>query len=191
MLQNSVGRIVAGLGSVAAHAALLTWLALPLPLAHLPAQQVIDVELVSPAQPLPAPERNVAKNGAAQHVRAPATSRPFAAPVFSSSRVVEHATPILTAVTQPVYDAAYLHNPPPAYPEAARFKGLEGEVLLDVAVTTSGQAGEVAIARSSGYGVLDKAASEAIRQWRFIPARRGAELVEAKVGIPISFRLDE
>lgn len=100
------------------------------------------------------------------------------------------ATEKNAAVTEPKFDAAYLRNPPPVYPQRARKRGAEGKVMLEVAVTREGDAHEVFIARSSGHDLLDEAARNAVQRWRFIPARRGSELVAATVIVPVEFRLN-
>ncbi|MCX8099735.1 MAG: TonB family protein [Geminicoccaceae bacterium] len=82
-------------------------------------------------------------------------------------------------------------NPLPRYPTAARRRGIEGTVTLDVLVSAEGLPERVAIARSSGSGLLDEAALEAVRRWRFRPARRGTEAVEGRVTVPVTFRLIE
>lgn len=77
----------------------------------------------------------------------------------------------------------------PTYPWEARRNRWQGTVLLAVTVSPSGRPIAIDIARSSGYGVLDEAAVEAVRQWRFVPARRNGVAVEDRVAVPITFRL--
>lgn len=99
------------------------------------------------------------------------------------------ATDKVAARTDPVFDAAYLQNPPPVYPSSARRSGVQGKVLLTVNVTAAGTAGNVSVASSSGHSLLDTAAMEAVRRWKFVPAKRGSEIVEAKVLVPVEFKL--
>jgi protein TonB len=47
----------------------------------------------------------------------------------------------------------------------------------------------IEIRTSSGSGRLDEAALEAVRRWKFVPARRGDEAVEAWVLVPVAFSL--
>ena len=61
--------------------------------------------------------------------------------------------------------------------------------MLRVFVTPEGTAGEVRIQSSSGSPLFDEAALEAVRQWRFVPARQGDNAVAAWVQVPIVFRL--
>lgn len=95
-----------------------------------------------------------------------------------------------TSVTPPVYEADYLSNPPPSYPRLSRRLREEGEVELRVRVSPAGQPVVVELARSSGSGRLDEAALRAVRDWRFEPARRGGQAVEAWVRVPILFKLE-
>ena len=59
-----------------------------------------------------------------------------------------------------------------------------GRVVLDVEVLASGEAGVVRVEESSGYDILDQAALESVKRWRFVPARRNGEPVPASVRIP-------
>jgi periplasmic protein TonB len=90
----------------------------------------------------------------------------------------------------PAFNAAYLRNPAPRYPPAARRSGEQGTVTLRVLVTPEGLPARVTVEKSSGSGHLDNAALEAVKGWRFTPARRGSEAVEGWVLVPIVFRLE-
>jgi len=87
----------------------------------------------------------------------------------------------------PVFHADYLDNPPPNYPQASRRLGERGRVLLRVFVSVEGRAERIEVWNSSGYERLDQAASQAVTAWRFVPARRGNEVIAAWVLIPVSF----
>jgi protein TonB len=94
------------------------------------------------------------------------------------------------AVTPPSFNAAYLRNPVPRYPASARRSGTQGTVTLRVQVTREGLAARVDVEKSSGSPHLDAAALEAVKAWRFVPARQGADPVESRVLVPIVFRLE-
>jgi protein TonB len=85
--------------------------------------------------------------------------------------------------------ARYRDTPKPIYPESARQQGREGRVLLRVLVDDQGRAKAVEINKSSGDDSLDRAAGEAIKRWRFIPAHYGDKAVESWIRIPVDFRL--
>lgn len=93
-------------------------------------------------------------------------------------------------VVAPRFDAAYLNNPRPEYPRIARRLGEQGQVLLSVFVDAAGRPEKVEIRSSSGHPRLDQAALEAVRKWRFVPARRGDRPIGAWVLVPISFVLE-
>ena len=85
----------------------------------------------------------------------------------------------------------FSHAPPPDYPASARADGKEGRVLLRVLVDEEGKSKIVEINDSSGSRVLDQAAAEAIKRWRFLPARYGGTAMASWVKIPVDFRLTE
>lgn len=59
----------------------------------------------------------------------------------------------------------------PAYPDDARQDGFTGTVGVKIEVLENGQTGEVRLARSSGRESVDEAALQAVRKWRFVPAK--------------------
>jgi periplasmic protein TonB len=77
----------------------------------------------------------------------------------------------------------------PAYPSSARSLGIQGTTLLHVLVSDSGRVAEVVVKQSAGHPDLDRAAADAVRRWRFEPARRGSDPVEMWVQLPFEFRL--
>lgn len=87
--------------------------------------------------------------------------------------------------------ASYRETPRPDYPETARREGREGRVLLRVLVDEEGRSKRVEINISSGSEALDRAAVQAIKSWRFHPARWGDRRIESWIRIPIEFRLAE
>lgn len=94
-------------------------------------------------------------------------------------------------VSQARFDADYLRNPAPPYPPLSRRMGEEGKVLLRVSVTPQGTADYVEIKTSSGSQRLDDAAQRTVRNWKFIPAKRGDNAVQSWVLVPIIFKLEQ
>jgi protein TonB len=72
----------------------------------------------------------------------------------------------------------------------ARKRGYQGTVVLDVLVSREGRVKEVNLSASSGYSVLDQAASTSVKTWLFDPGTRGGETVERWVKVPVRFQLD-
>lgn len=81
------------------------------------------------------------------------------------------------------------YRPEPAYPTLARRLGYEGRVVLHIQVMATGSVGAVQVERSSGYALLDEAALESVKRWRFKPAQRGGQPVDATLLVPITFKL--
>lgn len=98
--------------------------------------------------------------------------------------------PVDAPATPPLFNAAYLRNPAPVYPAAARRSGDQGKVMLKVLVSTEGASLRVELDQSSGSKSLDGAALEAVKGWRFVPARRGTQNIEAWVRVPVVFKLE-
>jgi protein TonB len=88
------------------------------------------------------------------------------------------------------FDADYLRNPKPPYPSLSRRMREEGRVVLRVLVTAEGAAGDVEVRASSGSARLDESALRTVRQWKFIPARRGHAPVQSWVLVPVIFKLE-
>lgn len=93
----------------------------------------------------------------------------------------------------PVHSAQpdYAYNPKPDYPMALREQGIGGTVLLRVWADIDGRPGNIMILKSSGYRLLDDAALRAVRNWRFLPARRGAERLASWVEFPVRFAITD
>lgn len=120
---------------------------------------------------------------APRRTRASAPVRP-AAPAQTASLAADFAPPSV-----PLGGARGGGNAIPEYPARARRRGWEGRVLLVVRVRADGAAETVRVASSSGHGILDRAARDAVRRWRFNPARRAGISVAASLEVPVTFRL--
>jgi periplasmic protein TonB len=195
------------------HIALLAWLAHMSPASPIIAtampMEVRIIEALRPALPPVAPPKPVTQSSKPALVRpaptpnpAPVlTAKPESQPAAESFAVApqpaarpkqEAAAPSPPAVTATParFDAGYLQNPAPAYPSISKRMHEEGTVLLLVRVSANGEAERVQIKQGSGYARLDEVAVKTVQQWRFVPARQGAEAITASVVVPIVFRLD-
>lgn len=93
-------------------------------------------------------------------------------------------------VEPPRFGVSYLNNPAPDYPPTSRRLGEEGRVLMKVLVSADGSAENVQIEQSSGSERLDNAAINAVKRWRFIPAKKNNQALSAYVIVPVKFSLD-
>lgn len=78
---------------------------------------------------------------------------------------------------------------PPNYPPRCLRLGIEGRVKVRVLVGENGRPQEVTVGESSGESALDQAAIEAVREWRFEPAKRNGVAVRAWAIVPVEFKL--
>ena len=209
-------RLLAGclLASIAVHVVVLMWwpdwkretAEAPVP--------VLDVVLVAAAPQAvvaePAPVTPAAAANPQRHIEskqpevlprtvlpAPATTEaapPVAIASSESPRVVVESrtlpVPAEAPTTPPLFNAAYLRNPAPAYPAVARRSGDQGTVMLKVLVNPEGAPVRVELDQSSGSKPLDSAALDAVKGWRFVPARRGTQNIEDWVRVPVVFKLE-
>lgn len=76
----------------------------------------------------------------------------------------------------------------PIYTDEARRQRIQGDVILEIVVRSDGSVGSIRVRRSLGGG-LDQRAIEAVRQWRFNPARRHGTPVDVAVEVAVEFKL--
>ena len=76
----------------------------------------------------------------------------------------------------------------PVYTEEGRRRSVEGDVVMEVVVRSDGSVGSVRVLQGLGAG-LDQRAAEAVRQWRFTPARRFGTPVDVVVEVAVEFKL--
>jgi periplasmic protein TonB len=74
------------------------------------------------------------------------------------------------------------------YTEDARRRSVEGEVVLEIVVRRDGSVGDVKVLQGLAGG-LNERAVQAVRQWRFAPARRLGAAVDVVVEVSVEFRL--
>lgn len=139
-------------------------------------------ELDTPQVEMVVPDLSVAEASAPTAVAAAA---PTSHSIASTSQSSEKAD-----MVEPRFDADYLNNPAPAYPRVSRRHREQGVVTLRVYVLPNGAPERVELERSSGFALLDEAALEAVRKWKFVPAQAGGKAVAAWVNVPLEFSLN-
>ncbi len=137
----------------------------------------------TPQRPQPVPVIEATQSSA------PAPTAPVATP--PEIKPAPPAPPAPEPVVQARFDADYLKNPAPPYPPLSRRMGEEGKVILRVSVSAQGTADNVEIKTSSGSQRLDDSAQKTVRNWKFIPAKRGDTAVQSWVLVPIIFKLEQ
>ncbi len=157
-----------------------------------------------PPEPLPQP----AQTPVVESVRGAAAAAPFATSAPPPTGVGSQSTPTAEPraalgpatlpapaealpLSLPSERAAYLNNPPPAYPAISRRLGEQGRVVIRVYIDERGMPVEAHWAQISGYSRLDQAAMDAVMAWRYVPAKRGEVPVAMWFNVPIAFDLKQ
>jgi periplasmic protein TonB len=86
-------------------------------------------------------------------------------------------------------DAKALTIVAPKYPIESRRKREQGTVVLAVTLGPDGTVADLALAKSSGFERLDKAALDAVKRWRWSPTMRDGVAVAVKGTVDIPFIL--
>ncbi len=83
-------------------------------------------------------------------------------------------------------------SPPtkPRYPRLAQRKGIEGTATYEIWLDETGQQIKRTLVSSSGANMLDAAALDAIKKWKFTPRKVNGISMAHRVQIPIRFKLD-
>jgi TonB family protein len=83
---------------------------------------------------------------------------------------------------------AILREVKPDYTEEGRRRHVEGDVVVEIVVRSDGSVGSVKLLQGLGAG-LDQRAIDAVRQWRFSPAKRYGVPVDVMVEVAMEFKL--
>jgi len=80
-------------------------------------------------------------------------------------------------------------NRPPEYPRSAQSSGHEGQVRLRLRIDAEGRVLEVELLTPCRYPALNRAAVEALREWRYRPALRAGVPAADSIVETIVFRM--
>lgn len=202
--------------ALALHAAVwLLWPAAPspqpLPMAE-PVLRAVWVPLAAPAKPAPptppvrpqtpihrqapvqAPAQPFAAAAAPAAPQAPPDPGPaptVAAPAPPHAPEPLPAPPPAPALPQLVSSGVeYLRPPQPEYPQAARRRGDEGQVMVRVLIDTSGHVAQARIETSSGIKSLDQAGIQAVAKALFKPHMENGKAIAVYALVPINFKIN-
>ena len=79
---------------------------------------------------------------------------------------------------------------PPMYTEVARKERVQGLVILQLVIAETGEVTEVEVLKGLPYG-LTETAIEAVKKWKFEPARHDGKPVAVLYNITVNFRLEK
>lgn len=107
---------------------------------------------------------------------------------FSNARDVQAVAKTAAPPPARVIPVEVLSKPNPVYTDEARKLKIEGDVLLEVDFSSTGNINVVRVVRGLGYG-LDENAIRAAQQIRYKPAQENGRAVDFRTTVHIVFRL--
>jgi TonB family protein len=92
-----------------------------------------------------------------------------------------------SSVSQGATEGSLIHKVDPIYPQEARTQKLAGTVILDATIGKDGSVDRMKVI--DGPTVLAKAATAALRQWRYSPSTLNGNPIEVEKRITVIFKL--
>jgi TonB family protein len=84
-------------------------------------------------------------------------------------------------------EAKLVSAPAPTYPPQARAVRVEGDVVIEALIDAGGNVRPVKVI--SGHPLLQQSAMNAVRNWKYQPARLNDQPIATQTQIRVSFRL--
>jgi protein TonB len=146
----------------------------------------------SPGVPAPAREPASSDVAMAEHMPPPAPAQHTQeAPEISIAGNDDETNAIVIGPRViPASIDAKSRNLEPVYPREAALLAEQGAVILVIHVSADGVAAGVDVAQSSGFGLLDRAARDAVLRWHFLPAVRDGRPIPFDMALRVVFHLD-
>jgi protein TonB len=113
------------------------------------------------------------------------TSQPEALNTIAHATTAVPAAPSSQRISQGVSDGLLIKRVQPLYPQQALQMHTQGKVALQATIAKDGSVRNVRVV--SGPAVLGRAASEAVRQWKYRPYTLNGEPIEVQTEININF----
>ena len=149
---------------------------------------IADVKMLQGSLPLRAPDRG------SQPIRLTSKRIPrpewTLTPTVIASAEVSELPSVPALQDEAIQDARFFRKVDPIYPESARLSHQEGLVVLEATIGTDGIARNIKVVKVieiSGLG-CEEAAITALKASRFVPAKRGKEVVSQRLRIPYRFQ---
>ena len=120
------------------------------------------------------------------------TGAASATPSVHANAAAPHRLAKATRAVEPRDRQVFLTiRPQPVYPVQALRAGEEGTVRVLAQVNVDGQVTDARVIRHSGSSILDRAAPNEVRHWKFEPALHDGRPVVASIEVPVSYRLNK
>lgn len=81
-------------------------------------------------------------------------------------------------------------TPPPRYPDSLKREGVSGVVAVVIVIDEKGGIMDCKIAKSS-HPDFERPALEAVKNWKFKPAKKDGNPVKVRVTVPLRFNVED
>ena len=146
------------------------------PVQKKPVEKKVVEKKPEPVQPQP--DKKIAEKKVERSEHSEAQLQPV-------NQGVSNSQPVL--VNKPRFSARPVQ---PVYPRQARRRGVEGVATYEIWLDEDGKQVKQALVNSSGALLLDKAALDAIKKWKFSPHTVNGRAIAHRVRVPVRFNLD-
>lgn len=111
----------------------------------------------------------------------------LAVAAFLPSLGAQDANGVYSKVDEPPVP---IKTPPPKYPDSLRREGVSGVVSVTVVIDEKGAVTDVTVSKST-HADFERPSIEAMRSWKFKPAKVGGEPVKVRVTVPMRFNVQD
>jgi TonB family protein len=138
-----------------------------------------------PPPPPPPPPMVVTASDGSTSVVVPSPAAPMVAPTAAYTAALAAHDPL--RIGGEIKSPAKIRDVKPVYPAEARGAGVQGVVIVEILVDPAGDVVDARVLRS--IPILDEAALNAVRQWRFTPTLLNGEPRSVLLTVTVSFRI--
>lgn len=107
----------------------------------------------------------------------------------SNGATIDGTSPLSAYRSVTQTSATLLRRLTPAYPKAAQYAGVEGEVILMIVIDAKGRVETATVLKGLGYG-LDESAVDAARRTEWRPASANGQPIRSTQRFSVQFKLD-
>ena len=83
-----------------------------------------------------------------------------------------------------------IKTPPPKYPESLKREGVSGVVAVVIVIDEKGVIMSSSVSKAS-HPDFERPTLDAVKQWKFKPAKKEGAAVKVRVTVPLRFSMDE
>jgi protein TonB len=159
----------------------------PTPVVIAPSFPVVAPSGVGPELATEPAPPSIADIGLGELIGSPEVARELVRPEDLAPPPVVPKVPAPIRITSGLEAPRKVHDQAPVYPQPAILAHVEGTVIIEAVISTSGAVQEMRVLRSLPF--LDQAALDAVRQWVFTPTRLHGVAVPVILTVNVQFKL--